>query len=251
MKIMFLGDTHGDRGFTRNAIRWAADNGVDRIVQVGDFGFWPRTNNGQRFLHDVGKQSVQSHVPLFFIDGNHEDHLYLKALRDREPDKDVIHYGKYPVSYITRGTRLEWDGVTFGAFGGAYSIDRSMRIEDSGSYGWFRDETPDPSKIEALGKVDVLLTHDAPIIPPPMYGQGFKDDPTSRECQASVYRALVSTEAKLLIHGHWHLNYRHGVHGALVQGLAMNHDSLYDASVVFDTEGRKLYTMREWEYRDA
>ena len=250
--VMLLGDTHGDRGFTLSAIRWASENDVDRIVQVGDFGFWPRTNNGKHFLHDVGKLSVELHVPFFWIDGNHEDHLYLEGLRVGPRDHNgFIHYGKYPVTYIDRGSRWEWGGVWFGAFGGAFSIDRRHRIEDSGQYGWFANEVPDETKIEALGKVDVLLTHDSPIIPPAMYGLQFKADETSALCQRAVYRALVSTEAKLLIHGHWHLNERYGVHGATIQALDMNQSSLYSAGVVFRTDDRRLFSVRGWEYREA
>lgn len=250
--VMFLGDCHGDRGFTKQAINWAADNGVDRIVQVGDFGFWPRTNNGQRFLHDVGKHSVQQHVPLYWIDGNHEDHLYLdKMLERRNPDLWFVNYGKYPISYIPRGTVWEWGGMTFGAFGGAFSIDRRARRQDSGEYGWFENEMPDPSKIDLLGEVDVLLTHDSPIIPPPVYGHGFKDDVTSRESQRLVYEAMVRSKAKLLVHGHWHVRYTHGVHGCQVEGLAHNYETLYTAAIVLRTDDRRVFTLRQWEYRDA
>lgn len=251
--IMFLGDCHGDRGFTRGAIRWAAENDVNRIVQVGDFGFWPRTNNGQKFLHDVGKQSVQSMVPFYFIDGNHEDHLALnRYVRDNiKPGEPWVHYGKYPVSYIVRGGTWEWGGVRFGAFGGAFSIDRRQRIEDSGSYGWFADEMPDRSKIEDLGHVDVLLTHDSPIVPPSMYSTGgFKRDEMSSASQVAVYDALVASRASLLVHGHWHLNEQYRVAGATVQALDMNAAPLYYSAVVFRTDDRRLFTIREWEYRD-
>jgi predicted phosphodiesterase len=250
MKIMFLGDTHGDRGFTKKAIETCATDGIDCIVQVGDFGFWPRTNNGKRFLHDVGKHSHLLKVPLYWIDGNHEDHTYVDSLVARRDDKTFVSYGKYPIYYIPRGTVWDWDGVKFGAYGGAFSIDRPHRVEDSPSYGWFRQEMPDPDKMPE-GPIDVLVTHDAPIVPPSMYGHGFKEDQTSRESQKLVYGALVRSQARLLVHGHWHINERYGVHGATVQGLAMNHDSLYAAAVVFRTDDRRLFTLREWEYRDA
>lgn len=254
MIVMLLGDTHGNRGFTKQAITWASENGVDRLVQVGDFGYWPRTNNGQRFLRDVGKHSAQLGVPLFFIDGNHEDHLRLDTLMTRQdPDREFpwISFGKYPISYIPRGSRWEWDGAVFGAFGGAFSIDRKHRIEDSGSYGWFHNEVPDESVIPSLGKVDVLLTHDSPIVPPAMHGSAYKRDATSEECQRAVYRALVATEARLLIHGHWHLSQRYRVNGATIQGLACDQNSLYYAAVVFDTQTKTLFTLREWGYQDA
>ena len=246
--VMFLGDTHADRGFTKKAIEYCATAGIDQIVQVGDFGFWPRSNNGQRFLHDVGKHSQQLKIPLYWIDGNHEDHDYLDALVARKiPEAVFVAYGKYPIYYIPRGSVWRWDGVVFGAYGGAFSIDRSMRTE---GVNWFRQEMPDPDKIPE-GPIDVLITHDSPIVPPSMYGRMFKEDPTSRESQRLVYTAMVASQAKLVIHGHWHLNERYGVHVSTVQGLAMNHDSLYDAAVVFRTDDRRLFTLKQWEYRDA
>lgn len=252
MNIMCVGDTHGNRGWTKAAIKWASENDIDRIVQVGDFGFWPRTNNGQKFLHEVGKASVEARIPFYFIDGNHEDHLELAALRRRNVGEAFMHYGKHPLTYITRGARWEWGGVWFGAFGGAFSIDRWGRVQDSGSYGWFQDEVPDRSKIEALGKVDVLITHDSPIVPPIIYrmGQNFKADDTSRESQHTVYDALAASGADLLIHGHWHVNERYSVQGATVQGLDCDGTALHEGAVVFRTDDRRLFGINEWGYRD-
>lgn len=250
MIVMVLGDCHGDRGFTKSAITWASENSVDRLVQVGDFGYWPRINPGQTFLHDVGKHAHELGVPFYWLDGNHEDHDVIDShLRTR--GEGMISHGKYPITYIDRGHSWEWDGVRFGAFGGAFSIDRWGRIEHSGQWGWFAQEMPDPSRVQSLGKVDVLFTHDAPIIPPCAYGTGYKDDPTSRESQRTVYDALVSSEASLLIHGHWHLNECYKVADATVQGLGMNQDGLYAAGVVFDTTSGRLHTLKQWEYRDA
>lgn len=250
--IMFLGDCHGDRGFTRGAIKWAAENGVDVIVQVGDFGFWPRVNNGTRFLHDVGKQSAESDVPFFWLDGNHEDHTVLATVAARlKPGEFSVPYGKYPLHYLPRGTTWEWDGVRFGAFGGAFSIDRDARIEDSPTFGWFANEVPDRTKIEDLGHVDVLLTHDSPIVPPCMYlNDGFKRDENSTASQVAVYDALVATRASLLVHGHWHVNEQYSVAGAIVQALDMNGGGLYYAGAVFRTDDRRLFSLRQWEYRD-
>lgn len=251
MIVMALGDCHGDRAFTKQAITWASENGVDRIVQVGDFGYWPRTNNGQRFTHDVGKHAQTLGVSFYWIDGNHEDHdLIDSVIRIR--GGGMLSHGKYPITYIDRGHSWEWGGVKFGAFGGAFSIDRAQRIKCSGVYGWFPQELPDPSKIELLGKVDVLFTHDSPIVPPSVYAnRNFKADDTSRQSQRDVYDALLSSGASLLIHGHWHLNERYKVAGAVIQALDMNYSNLYRAGILFDTDSRRLFTLQEWEYRNA
>lgn len=247
---MALGDTHGDRGFTKLAITWAAENGVDRIVQVGDFGYWPRINSGQTFVADVGKHANQLGVPFYWLDGNHDDHDMIDGtIRTR--GEGMISHGKYPITFIDRGHSWDWGGVRFGAFGGAFSIDRWGRIEHGGGWGWFAQEMPDPTKIEMLGKVDVLFTHDAPIVPPGKYATGFKRDDTSLLSQRTVYDALLSSGASLLIHGHWHHNERYKVADAVIQALDMNQAGLYAAAVVFDTATKQLFNLHQWEHRDG
>lgn len=255
MRIMLLGDTHGNRGFTKSAISMCTALAIDQIIQLGDFGYWPRINPGQTFLHDVGKAAWEADIPLWFIDGNHEDHLVLQPMADRQNGlvkiTSTLGNGKeYPVFYVPRGHTWTWDGLTFGAFGGAFSIDRSVRHQDAGRWGWFANEMPDRSRIEALGKVDILLTHDSPIVPPGKYGTGYKEDATSRTSQDTVYDALLASKARLVVHGHWHHYERYKVHGALVQALGADvNGSLPHAALVVDTETRKVYTLNEWAYR--
>lgn len=250
--ILLLGDTHGDRGFTRSALRWAAEHDVQAVYQLGDFGYWPRVNNGAKFLHDVIATSVEVGVPLSFIDGNHEDHLVLQPKAVASGYRPVEIKDRWSkeghLTYLPRGYSWEVDGVRFGAFGGAVSIDRRYRSENHPHFGWFTDEVSDPDRIDALGHVDVLLTHDAPIIPPCVYGGSYKDDPLSRTNQKVVYSALVRSKARQVFHGHWHLNHRYGVHGAEVQGLAMNADGLAEAGVVYKTEDRRAYSLIQWQY---
>jgi predicted phosphodiesterase len=253
--ILMLGDTHGDRGFVRGAIKWAAENDIHTIYQLGDFGYWPRVNNGQKFLHGVIEALEEHSVQLFWIDGNHEDHAVL------QPKAAKVDYAKpVPVKdrwstgstfYLPRGYSWEVDGVRFGAFGGAFSIDRRYRGEGNPQYGWFPNELAEPEAIDRLGQVDVLLTHDAPIVPPCMYGMPFKSDPQSQASQKVVYEALVRSKARQVFHGHWHLNERYGVHGANVWGLAMNQDGLAEAGAVFVTDDRSTHSVLKWMHRNG
>ena len=248
MNVLLLGDSHGNHMFVHGALRWARDNGVDRVVQLGDFGYWPRQKSGQGFLKGVRKSSVDMGVGLYFIDGNHEDHDELDVLQARHPSADFIPVNNRPGSpiFIRRGARWEWDGMTFGSFGGAFSIDRARRVMH---VSWFPQEMPDPSKIAGLGKVDVLLTHDAPLVPAPYLAAGtFVRDATSEESQKTVYDALVTTQPSWLVHGHWHCSYTNRVAGATVIGLAEDRSSLYASSVVVSTEDRMLYSLSQWEY---
>ena len=93
MKILLVGDTHGD------AMHWdwlieeyATEYAPDAIVQLGDFGFWPHQYGGPEFLDVVngavgalGKYTNKD-VRLYWIDGNHENFDALEALpiKDRK-----------------------------------------------------------------------------------------------------------------------------------------------------------------------
>lgn len=246
MNVLLLGDSHANLAFIHNALLWAETDGrIDAVVSLGDFGFWPNRVDGQMFLEGVDVAVRNANIPFYFIDGNHEDHDALDALVREHPGQQFVPYGE--IKYITRGARWEWDGAVFGAFGGAYSIDRRFRTK---GVSWFEQEMPDRSKIEQLGKVDILLTHDAPLVPTPyLESGGFVRDAVSEESQKIVYDALVATQPLFLVHGHWHVNYVNGVHGAVVLGLDCDSNTLYHSAAVFSTTDKKLHTIQQWSYR--
>ena len=245
MKILFLGDTHGEFMSCVRAIDFAEEFDIDSIVQVGDFGYWPSTRKGYEFLEGVRGYLGDTEIDFYWIAGNHEDHNTLDAILGGDPTNEpfIAHGG---LVHIRSGARWEWDGVTFGALGGGYSIDRAHRTRESPSYGWFPQEVPDASLIPGIGKVDVLITHDSPIIPPPMLASGrFFSIPESQDCQRTVYAALTSAQPSVLVHGHWHVKYRSGVAGTEVWGLDCN--SLRHSACVYDTSVRKMCSVQEWE----
>src|SRR3990167_1127341 len=74
-KILFVGDLHGNTRALWAIDRLAQSEGVQAVVQTGDFGIlWPGGNDGpQKFFH---KRSVRGQdnggcdIPWFFCDGN-------------------------------------------------------------------------------------------------------------------------------------------------------------------------------------
>jgi len=246
MIIMFLGDTHGSRGFTCDAIDIAVKLGVDRLIQVGDFGFWPAIESGQKFLKTVGVHANKAHLPFYWIAGNHEDHDRLDAeTKGPDPTIEPFHHGKR-LTHIRSGARWIWDGVTFGAIGGAFSIDRKYRTKHSYAYGWFPQEVPDPELIHGLGKVDVLVTHEAPTVPAPLAATGnFRSIPESTDSQLVIYHALQTTRPDYLVHGHWHCNYRNRIDQTDIWGLDCDL-TVPKASCIYDTEHRQMYSLTQW-----
>lgn len=254
MRMMFLGDCHGSRGFTCDAINIASKFGIDRLVQVGDFGFWPGMESGRQFLGEVGKHAVHKRMPFYWIAGNHEDHdaideMVTTAITsdsiDEDPTVSPFVHGKR-LTHIRSGARWEWDGVVFGALSGAFSIDRANRTKHSYAFGWFPNEVPDPDLIPGLGKVDVLVTHEAPTVPAPLAASGsFRSIPESTESQQVVYDALTASQPDHLVHGHWHCNYRNRIGRTEIWGLDRDL-SVVNASCVYDTEHRRMYSLAQW-----
>ena len=78
---MVVGDVHGNTVFMRSAIERASVRGINTILQVGDFGYWPHTKSGEKFLKDLERFAAERNVTVWWIDGNHENHEWLGLLR--------------------------------------------------------------------------------------------------------------------------------------------------------------------------
>lgn len=65
MRVLFAGDTHGNVPFCRYLAKQAARLvGADRVLQVGDFGFWEHEKNGVKFRDLVSEAATRTGVPL-------------------------------------------------------------------------------------------------------------------------------------------------------------------------------------------
>lgn len=242
---MFLGDSHASTSFVMHAIDVAKNLGVSRVFQVGDFGWWPRHNNGQTFIKQIADYTKKKGIRLYWIPGNHEDWNDVQA-RYADSDETFIQYQKSNLFLVRNGANWQWDNLKFGTLAGAFSIDRGRRSKD---WDWFEAEVPDETLIPDIGIVDVLITHEAPIVPPEIYSSGeFRRVTESAASQDVIYRAMMACKPQLLIHGHWHHNERYTVLGATVQALDCNFTGLNYATCVLDSETKTLYTLREFEY---
>ncbi len=215
MRALLVGDTHGNAAWLERAVFVAAaESSVDLIVQVGDFGWWPRSRTNDAFI-SVARAAP---VPLWWIDGNHEDHDRLASAVEAAGvpnEHGAIGLGGN-LSFVPRGARFELDGVTVVACGGAHSIDRRLR---TGGVSWFDAEhvtDEDVERCAADGHADVLLCHDAPA------GWAIPGLPSDRglpplwqvelaACHAhrgQLARVMDAVTPSLVVHGHYHSSYR-------------------------------------------
>lgn len=223
MKIMLLGDTHGNVRHTVKCVETAAAEGVSRIIQLGDFGFYWRGEDRTRPLRQA---LADAEIDLAFLPGNHEDWERLSRL-----DRLGGDWGRITsrLTYLGRVNAFEWSGVRFLTVGGAISIDKSSRVP---GYTWFPDEAiTDEDVFRALDypTPHVVLSHDSPNNPvlqayleseSERWGLPYKTERASTQNREQLDHVLRHHRPKLWFHGHYHHRYVGKVDGTTIHGLA-------------------------------
>lgn len=213
MRILVAGDWHGNTNFALNIIEHAQTFDCEAVFQVGDFGFWEHTKAGLWFMDQLELGAAKANMPIYWIDGNHENHALLRKKYMKGQVDQFVEIRPH-VLYCPRGHTWEWDDVKFMGFGGAYSIDKNVRTPGT---SWWPEEVGTQDEIDhaaTKGTVDVLFTHDAPTgsdVLGFMRSAGYGTFPEIAEAQKSrwVVRDVVeNAQPELLIHGHYHFPYK-------------------------------------------
>lgn len=200
---MFAGDWHAGIEFGVAAVEAAAASGVDRIAHVGDFGYWPRHPNGVRYIDAISDACVAHDIPLWFCDGNHEDHDSLPHASADAPVEVAPQ-----IHWVPRGVTLEWASTRILFMGGAVSIDQFSRFPGK---TWFPSEVPSEThwqRATAATDIDVVVAHDT-VPGMPVTGRPALSIPWAIRRRASDHRKRLSSlhkkhEPSLWVHGHWH-----------------------------------------------
>jgi hypothetical protein len=249
--ILVAGDTHGSDRNARFVVQEAYAEGADLILQVGDFGYWPRFPDGRAFLKEVERVLARYDLPLWFIDGNHEDHETLQSATTPPGPVQISDH----VTYLPRGTRWQWRGQTWLAMGGAPSVDRNWR---KAGRDWFPTERASQEVIDAIaaaGGADIVVAHDAPSgvrflterlnldIPAHLRDCGWPTDAlVSSDHHMQAMRGLLdSVRPRAWFHGHHHVRYDEPLAAdwgqTQVHGLACDQNDLSDQVVLVTPEG--------------
>jgi hypothetical protein len=239
MRILIVGDVHGNTRFIRSYIYPVAKAAeADVILQVGDYGFWEHTAEGIGFNDAVHDCAMEYGIPWHFIRGNHDNIGLLVEKYHTEENRtdDGFFRVRTNLLHIPDGAHWTWGGVTLAAFGGAYSIDKDYRLnleKDRERKAWQREsarraagqephevrsfehtlwfpgeELSDDEVTELLRDMpctaDVVLSHDKlPYVGP----AGIKDIAECLPNQRRLQTVLRALRPKLWFHGHLHERY--------------------------------------------
>lgn len=153
------GDLHGEFRFLNILLN--KEREVKRVFQCGDFGWWPRWH-GKSYIDLTGRRRKydqyclkNKEVPVYWCDGNHEDHECIKTIQDYKQMENVF--------YQKRGSTFTLeDGRVILFIGGAFSVDKLYRTL---GYDWFEEEMITQRDIYELPeiKVDIIISHTAPV----------------------------------------------------------------------------------------
>lgn len=249
MKILIVGDTHGDLSFWRNkVIPFTTRNELSYILQLGDFGVWTHTREGRAYIHRLNVALDDADTDLWFIDGNHEcfEDLYTIYRGNKGQPKPVPMHTR--ITWLPRGSWIDFNGrngpTRFLACGGAHSIDKAYRIPGK---SWWPEETITPQDVkrcQSVGKADVLLSHDCPegVRPAGEHAEIKEMDPQTAINRERLTQVMRNARVKLVLHGHWHSFHDDTtLDGVRVVGLDCNtNPDWYQALAILDTDDNSL-----------
>lgn len=199
MKLLIVGDTHGDKENISLLMNVAIENECEKIIQVGDFGYFPHIPKHDSFLDFCSAEIYRSGIPIHFIRGNHDNCEILNQLGEG------IHSIRDGLFYHSCGFVWDWNGKKFVGIGGAYSIDKGHRTE---GVDWWRDEQiPNSLTYKEIGKVDYLFSHDAPISSDIESLLDFRMDAETIGNRMKLQTICEGCMPEIVFHGHYHKKY--------------------------------------------
>ncbi|MBK8445258.1 MAG: metallophosphoesterase [Micropruina sp.] len=256
-RILLAGDLHMNKRAALEVIDHAQAVNADLILQVGDFGFWPRARygGGVEYVTILDDALESAGLELWFVPGNHEDWP--------EPSKLPIgHDGRRAagarIVELPVGYHWTWGATRWLAVGGAPSVDKHLRTE---GVDWFPEEEVSERQAAAVidaGPAEVVVAHDAPMgtpflserlqqhVPPALRHNWWPLEAIVRADahQERMRRILEGVRASRWFHGHHHVRYSSNMeapHGTVrVEGLALDGTPLDELTLLVDSRGEPI-----------
>ncbi|MDJ0440883.1 metallophosphoesterase family protein [Rhodococcus qingshengii] len=234
-RIALAGDWHADTRYGVAAIEHAARRNATVLIHLGDFGY----RFTDMYLDTLDDTLRRCGLVLGFVDGNHEDFDRLLAYPLAD---NGLRYLRERIVHLPRGWKWSWGSTQCLALGGAYSIDRILRVEGT---SWWPQEAITAEEAEtavAGGTADAMFCHDCPAgvvvpgRPRERYGFPPSEVAASQANRDRLRHVVDQVRPARLWHGHFHQRHQALLEGAgyrtVVDGLGKNNDPLDNNLVV-------------------
>ena len=241
--VYVTGDVHGFFGRVERFCSHVGTSADDVLVVLGDAGvnYW-----GDEADEALKRRLARLPLTLLLVHGNHE----MRPARVPGYELRPWHAGQvwvqdaYPNLLFARdGSVFDLEGARCLVAGGAFSVDRDLRVADGRP--WFADEQPGPAERAAVEeaceragwRVDYVFSHTCPLEERPaqaISARAFHGtaDTSTEEWLSSLRRRLAF---RRWMHGHFH-----------VEGMGGERRvwSLFK-SVIELSSGRAVYTAED------
>lgn len=252
MRVLIVGDVHGQHEKLAASLRQAqTDFRIAAAIQVGDFGFY------QDLITRAREERIRFAVPLHVIDGNHEDHRWLRRALLTGAGRAWKH--ELNLIYQSRPSVAQFGASKVGFLGGALHVDRPQK------HNWWsgfpnyilRRNREHAATLFNQQRPELIVTHSCPS----RIGVGIR---SSGEMQAGVAEHItaagfdagpqddcgevelgrlwldLSYKPRGWVFGHFHRPHRATVEGTQFMCVSDDLDSPFRSFVIWDAEEKKL-----------
>lgn len=252
MRVLVVGDVHGRHQRLAEILRQAqVDFRVEAAIQVGDFGFH-RDRLGR-----AREDTVRYPVPLHVIDGNHEDHRWLRralltgAGRVWKRERNLVYQPRPSVAPL--GASM------VGFLGGALHVDRPqkhnwlsgfpnyiLRRNREHATALFNRHRPQLIVTHSCPSRIGIGLHGAPALEPGVAehirGAGFDPGPEHDRGEVELSRLWcdLAYTPRAWVFGHFHRPHDVIIEGTRFVCLGDDLDSPCRTMVIWDTEEQRL-----------
>ncbi|MBF0363005.1 MAG: metallophosphoesterase [Oligoflexia bacterium] len=154
MKLLLVGDVHGRwNEFNDHLLRLHQFYRFQAVLQLGDFGLYPE------ILKLYDDQKIRFIVPVYVIDGNHEDHLWL-AKQSKSELKSWSE--RFNLHFFNRGHVFNWHKSKIGVIGGALNVDRPQKNFQGVANYITKEDREKVIHSFNKHKIDCIVSHSCP-----------------------------------------------------------------------------------------
>lgn len=215
--VLVTGDIHGNTDRLERIANRINLTSKDVIIILGDaaFNYFCDTNSkGNDYF--AKRRANNLGCTIFCIHGNHEARPHtINSYKTKEYNNGIVWYeDEFPnLLFAKDGEIYKFNDYNCLVIGGAYSIDKHVRISRGGR--WFSDEQPSieikdfvKNAIKHNDSIDIVFTHTCPseFEPTEMFISGFDESSIDRSTELWLDDIETAVSYKKWYCGHFHTN---------------------------------------------